>query len=185
MRIIILLNAQKRVKKMISEKIGIDQIDCRIMDLIQKAPNLTHTEIATHVNRSQPTVGMRIKKLENLGVLKFQAGINIKVADLCFARVELQTKNPKMAIEIVKNCPFMLNAFLLSGNSNMSILMVGLSFKDIDHIVNRHFRNDPNVFSVHIDIIADVVNDFVLPIDLNLEYGQLEIKSCCCGKCNC
>ena len=169
---------------MISEKIGIDQIDCRIMDLIQKTPNLTHTEIATHVNRSQPTVGMRIKKLESLGVLKFQAGINIKVADICFARVELQTKNPKMAIQIVKDCPFMLNAFQLSGNSNLSILIVGLSFKDIDHIVNRHFRNDPNVISVHIDIIADVVNDFVLPIDLNLEYGQLEIKSCCCGKCN-
>lgn len=169
---------------MISEKIGIDQIDCRIMELIQKAPNLTHTEIATHVNRSQPTVGMRIKKLENLGVLKYQAGINMKVADLCFARAELQTKNPKKVIEIVKRCPFMLNAFKLSGNANVSILMVGLSFKDIDHIINCHFRNDPNVIGVHIDIIADVVNDLVLPIDLNLEFGHLEIKSCCCGMCN-
>lgn len=170
---------------MISEKMGNDQIDCRIMDLIQKAPNLTHTEIATHVNRSQPTVGMRIKKLENIGVLKYQAGINIKVADLCFARAEVQTKNPRAAIQIVKDCPFMLQGFRLSGNSNVSILMVGLSFKDIDHIVNRHFRNDPNVTNVHIDIIADVVNDMVLPIDLNLDYGQLQINSCCCGKCNC
>ncbi|GAG89408.1 unnamed protein product, partial [marine sediment metagenome] len=62
---------------MMSEKIGkmgIDTIDCQIMDLIQKAPSLTHTEIATHVNRSQPTVGMRIRKLEKLGVLKYQAG---------------------------------------------------------------------------------------------------------------
>lgn len=170
---------------MLSEKMGIDQIDCRIMDLIQKAPNLTHTEIATHVNRSQPTVGMRIKKLENIGVLKYQAGINIKVADLCFARAEIQTKNPRSAIDIVKVCPFMLNAFRLSGDSNVSILLVGLSFKDIDHIVNCHFRNDPNVINVHIDIIADVVNDMVLPIDLNLEYGQLQINNCSCGKCNC
>ena len=170
---------------MLSEKMGIDQIDCRIMDLIQKAPNLTHTEIATHVNRSQPTVGMRIKKLENIGVLKYQAGIIIKVADLCFARAEIQTKNPGSAIDIVKVCPFMLNAFRLSGDSNVSILLVGLSFKDIDHIVNCHFRNDPNVINVHIDIIADVVNDMVLPIDLNLEYGQLQINNCSCGKCNC
>ncbi|MFX0030008.1 MAG: winged helix-turn-helix transcriptional regulator [Candidatus Hermodarchaeota archaeon] len=170
---------------MLSEKIGIDQIDCRIMDLIQKAPNLTHTEIATYVNRSQPTVGMRIKKLENLGVLKYQAGINIKIADLCFARTEIQTKNPRSALEIVKKCPFMLNGFRLSGNSNVSILMVGLSFKDIDHIVNYHFRNDPNVINVHIDIIADVVNDLVLPIDLNLEYGQLKIDNRCCDNSNC
>ena len=170
---------------MISEKMGIDQIDCRIMDLIQRAPHLTHTEIATHVNRSQPTVGMRIKKLENLGVLKYQAGINIKVADLCFARVEIQTNNPKEAIEVVKRCPFMLNAFRLSGNSNMSILMVGLSFKDIDLIVNRHFRNDPDVTAVHIDVISEVINDFVLPIDLNLDQGNLSLKNICCGKCNC
>ena len=170
---------------MISEKMGIDQIDCMIMELSQKAPNLTHTEIATHVNRSQPTVGMRIKKLEKLGVLKYQAGINIKVADLCFSRVEVQTKNPKKAINVVKNCPFMLNAFRLSGDSNLSILMVGLSYKDIDIIVNRHFRNDPDVIAVHIDAISEVVNDFVLPIDLNLEQGELNLQNLCGEKCTC
>lgn len=169
---------------MISDKIGIDDVDCRIMDLIQREPNLTHTEIAHYVNRSQPTVGMRIKKLENLGVLKYQAGVNIKVADLCFARIELQTKNPRKVIEIVKTCPFLLNAFRLSGNSNISILCVGLNLKDIDYIVNHHFRNDPEVCDVHIDVISEVVNDFVIPIDLNLEYGEFNLKDTCCGKCN-
>ncbi|MFX1572122.1 MAG: Lrp/AsnC family transcriptional regulator [Promethearchaeota archaeon] len=170
---------------MISEKIGIDDIDCKIMELIQKEPNLTHTEIASYVNRSQPTVGMRIKKLENLGVLKYQAGINIKVADLCFARVELQTKNPKKVINIVKNCPFMLNAFRLSGDSNMCILIVGLHFKDLDHIVNYHFRNDPDVIDARIDIISEVIEDFVLPIHLNFEFGELNIQNHCCEKCTC
>ncbi|UCD00518.1 MAG: Lrp/AsnC family transcriptional regulator [Promethearchaeota archaeon] len=165
---------------MISEKIGIDEIDCRIMDLIQKEPSLTHTQIAYHVSRSQPTIGMRIKKLEKLGVLKYQAGINIRVADLCFARVELQTKNPKEAMKTVKSCPFMLNGFRLSGNSNLSILIVGLNLKDIDQVVNHHFRDDPNVIDVHIDIISDVVNDFVLPIDLNLEYGRFDLQKHCC-----
>ncbi|UCC18263.1 MAG: Lrp/AsnC family transcriptional regulator [Promethearchaeota archaeon] len=170
---------------MISEKIGIDDIDCRIMDLIQKEPNLTHTEIAEHVNRSQPTVGMRIKKLEKLGVLKFQAGINIKVADLCFGRIEIQSKNPKKEIEKVKQCPFLLNAFRLSGKTNISILIAGLSLKDVDHIVNCNFREDPDVIDVHIDIISDVVNDFVLPINLNMEYGEISLTKNCCGKCQC
>ncbi|MFX1591660.1 MAG: Lrp/AsnC family transcriptional regulator [Promethearchaeota archaeon] len=170
---------------MISEKIGIDNIDCKIMNLIQKSPNLTHTEIAEHVNRSQPTVGMRIKKLENLGVLKYQAGINVKEADLCFARIELKTKNPQTAIERVKNCPFLLNAFRLSGDSNLSILIVGLNVKDLDNIVNGNFRNDPDVINVHIDIISDVINDLVLPMDLNFEYGEIILNKNCCGKCKC
>ena len=167
---------------MLSEKIGIDDIDCKIMDLIQKSPNLTHTEIAEHVNRSQPTVGMRIKKLEKLGVLKYQAGINIKVADLCFARIELQTKDPNKVIETVKNCPFMLNAFRLSGDINISILVIGLNLRDIDMIVNKHFRDDPNVSNVHIDVISEVINDLVLPIDLNLEYDEFNLRRNCCGK---
>ncbi len=167
---------------MISEKIGIDDIDCRIMDLIQKEPSLTHTQIAEYVNRSQPTIGMRVKKLEKLGVLKYQAGINMKVADFCFGRIELQTKNPKKVIERVKHCKFLLNAFRLSGDSNISILIVGLNLKDVDYIVNCNFRGDPDVTNVHIDIISEVVNDFVLPIDLNFEYG---LNKSCCDKCDC
>lgn len=170
---------------MISEKMGMDDIDCRIMDLIQKEPNLTHTEIAGYVNRSQPTVGMRIKKLEKLGVLKYQAGVNIKVADLCFGRVEIQTKNPKKVIEIVKNCPFMINAFKLSGDRNMSILLIGTNYKFLDNIVNIHFRNNPDVIYTHMDIIENVINDLVLPIDLNLDFGEVSLHATCCEKCNC
>jgi Lrp/AsnC family leucine-responsive transcriptional regulator len=168
---------------MISDKIGIDDIDCKIMDLIQRDPNLTHTQIAEHVNRSQPTVGMRIKKLEKLGVLKYQAGINIRVADLYFARAEIQTKNPKKIFKIAKNCPFMLTAFRLSGDTNISILIAGLSLKDLDHVINHHLRGNPDVYNVHMDIIEDVVDDFVLPIDLNFDYTKIDLENYCCGKC--
>ncbi|MBY8988358.1 MAG: winged helix-turn-helix transcriptional regulator [Candidatus Lokiarchaeota archaeon] len=166
---------------MIAEKIGIDDIDCQIMDLIQKEPSLTHTQIAEYVNRSQPTIGMRIRKLEKIGVLKFQAGINIKVADLSFARVEIQTKKPQEVFKLVKTCPFLLNAFRLSGDTNISILIAGLNLKVLDHVVNVHFRNNPDIISCQIDIIADVANDFVLPIDLNLDSDQLNLREHCCG----
>ena len=170
---------------MIAEKIGIDDIDCMIMDLLQKNPNLTHTQIADYVKRSQPTIGTRIKKLEQKGVLKYQAGINLKVADLCFARIELQTNNPEYTIELVTHCPFMLNAIQLYGNYNVSIFVAGLSFQDIDHIVNRHFRNDPHVINVHIDVIVNCVEDFVLPLDFNFEQGELNLQKICCEKCDC
>jgi DNA-binding Lrp family transcriptional regulator len=61
-----------------SQVFKIDEIDKSIIELIQKEPMLTHTEIAKRVDRSQPTIGMRIRKLEKAGVLKFQAGINVQ-----------------------------------------------------------------------------------------------------------
>ncbi len=157
---------------MLSEKMGIDEIDCQIMDLVQKKPNLTHAQIAEHVNRSQPTIGMRIKKLEKLGVLKYQAGITLKNRDLCFARVDIQTNNPQESFEMVKKCPFMLNAMKLSGDVNLSIFLVGLDLRGLERIVNYHFRRNPAVTKVQMDIIVDVADDLVLPLNFNIQHTK-------------
>ena len=168
-----------------SQVFKIDEIDKSIIELIQKEPMLTHTEIAKRVNRSQPTIGMRIRKLEKAGVLKFQAGINVKTMDLILARVEIQTSKPNETTELVKHCPYMLNAFRLSGTFNLSVLVIGSKLAHIDEMVNNHFRKNPNVSSVYMDIITDVTNDFVLPFDFNFESCSLNSNSNgqCCGKC--
>ncbi|MBY8990768.1 MAG: Lrp/AsnC family transcriptional regulator [Candidatus Lokiarchaeota archaeon] len=163
---------------MLSEKMGIDDIDCMIMDLIQRKPALTHAQIAELVNRSQPTVGMRLNRLQKLGVLKFQAGITLKNDNLCFARVDIQTNNPSNAFEIVKNCPFMLNGFKLSGEHNLSIIITGVSYKDIDKVINYHFRNNLDITNVTMEIIVDVADDLVLPLNLNSEHQKI------CPVCN-
>ena len=157
---------------MLSIKLKIDEIDCQIMDLVQKKPHLTHAQIAEHVKRSQPTIGMRIKKLEKLGVLKYQAGITLKNRDLCFARVDIRTNNPQESFQMVKKCPFMLNAFSLSGNLNISIIVVGLDLHVLERIVNYHFRSNPAVTKVQMELIVDVADDLVLPLNFNIEHTK-------------
>jgi len=168
-----------------SQVFKMDEIDKNIIELIQREPMLTHTEIAKRVDRSQPTIGMRIRKLEKAGVLKFQAGINVKTMDLILARVEIQTLEPNETIELVKRCPYMLNAFRLSGTFNLSVLVIGSKLAYIDEMVNNHFRKNPSVSSVYMDIISDVTNDFVLPFDFNFECCGLNSNpnGLCCGKC--
>ncbi len=157
---------------MLGETLGIDQIDCEIMDLVQKEPNLTHAQIAEHVNRSQPTIGMRIKKLENLGVLKYQAGVTIKNKDLCFARVDLLARNPHEIFKIIKKCPFLLNGFRISGSMNISILMVGLNQKDVERVINYHFRRNSDILKVHMDYITDAALDLIIPLNLYHEQDK-------------
>ena len=89
---------------MLSNHLKMDDIDRSIIQIVQDNPSLTHTQIAKKVNRSQPTVGMRIRKLEERGLLKFQAGINLKKLDLCLARVELQAKNPDEIFKLTDIC---------------------------------------------------------------------------------
>ena len=166
-----------------SKVFKIDEIDKNIIELIQKEPTLTHTEIAKRVNRSQPTIGMRIRKLEDSGVLKFQAGINVKTMDLILARVEIQTLKPLEIIDLVKKCPYMLNAFRLSGSSNISVFIASPKLEHLDRIINCHFRKNKNVLNVHMNVVTDVVNDFVLPFDFDYSKCEYSSDGFCCNKC--
>ncbi|MGV9199144.1 MAG: Lrp/AsnC family transcriptional regulator [Promethearchaeia archaeon] len=160
----------------------LDHIDKGIIEILQKDPQITHTEIAKRVNRSQPTIGMRIEKLRKAGVLEFQAGIDLKKADLVFGRAEIQTNNPDYVKKIVKKCPFMINAFRLSGVTNMSVFLIGEKIEDLDRVINCHFRNNPDVKKVNFNVITDIVSNFVLPVNLDFSTCEDFLEdSCCCG----
>ncbi|MFX0175526.1 MAG: Lrp/AsnC family transcriptional regulator [Candidatus Hodarchaeota archaeon] len=168
---------------MISEKLKLDDIDRQIISLVQEDPNLTHTQIAEKIDRSQPTVGMRIKKLEKAGVLQFQPGINFKVVDLFLATVEINTKNPEPVMEMGKCCPFVLNAFRLSGGHNMCVLLASSKLHKLDAIVNYHFRKNSDVSSVSMEIVTDIAKDFILPIDFDSEHHEPNEEEGCGEKC--
>lgn len=168
---------------MISEKLRLDDIDRQIISLVQEDPGLTHTQIAEKINRSQPTVGMRIKKLEKEGILQFQPGINFKKVDLHLATVEINTKNPKEILDMASCCPFMLNAFRLSGGHNICILLASSKLEKLDAIINYHFRKNPDVSRVSMEIVTDISKDFVLPIDFDSEHHEPNDEEGCGEKC--
>ncbi len=168
---------------MISDKLKLDDIDRKIITLVQGDPNLTHTQIAAKIDRSQPTVGMRIKKLEKEGILQFQPGVNFKRIELYLANVELNTKRPDEILEMAKFCPFMLNAFRLSGSHNIMILLTSSKLDKLDNIVNYHFRSDPNVQSVSMNMITEIAKDFILPVDFESEEHLPTLEEGCGNKC--
>ena len=168
---------------MISEKLKLDDIDRQIITLVQENPNLTHTQIAETINRSQPTVGMRIKKLEKDGVLQFQPGINFKKVDLFLATVELNTRKPEEILDMAKHCPFILNAFRLSGEHNICILLASSKLDKLDKIVNYHFRNNPDIHSCSMEVVTEISKDLILPIDFDSEQHTPTLEDGCGEKC--
>ena len=168
---------------MISEKLKLDDIDRRIITLVQDDPNLTHTQIAEKISRSQPTVGMRIKKLEKEGILQFQPGINFRKVDLFLATVELNTKLPDEILDMARFCPFMLNAFRLSGSHNIMILLASSKLEKLDNIINYHFRSNPNIQGVSMNMITEIAKDFILPIDFKSEEHSPTLEEGCGDKC--
>jgi DNA-binding Lrp family transcriptional regulator len=168
---------------MISEKLKLDDIDRKIISLVQEDPNMTHTKIAKKINRSQPTVGMRIKKLEKSGVLQFQPGINFKKVNLYLAIVELKSKDPGEIMDMAKFCPFMLNAFRVSGDHNLCIMLASSDLQKLDNVINYHFRKNHDVKSVSMEIVSDIAKDFILPVDFDSEEHNPTLEDGCGEKC--
>ena len=164
---------------MLSKRLKLDPIDRNIIRLIQTEPNITHTEIAKRVGRSQPTIGLRVKKLEDKGIIDYQAGVNLRTSDFYFARIKIRTKNPKKILDIVKSCPLMLTAFKLSGKTNTVIIMVSPQLEFIDEVINKLFRGKKDISKVSMDIITEVINDVVLPVSFNVNKCQCCLKKDC------
>ena len=168
---------------MISEKLKLDDIDRKIISMVQEQPHLTHTEIADHIDRSQPTVGMRIKKLEKSGVLQFQPGINFKKVEIFLATVEVNTKDPDVLMDMARCCPFMLNAFRVSGDHNVCVLLASTELRKLENVVNYHFRGKPDVSRVSMEVVTEIAKDFILPIDFDSEDHDPTIEEGCGEKC--
>jgi len=155
---------------MISDKLKLDDVDRKIITLVQEHPGLTHTEIAEKIDRSQPTVGMRI-------------GINFKKVELFLATVEVNSKNPSEILDMARCCPFMLNAFRLSGAHNICILLASSKLEKLDAVVNYHFRNNPDVSMASMEVVTEIAKDFILPIDFDSEVHEPNDEVGCGEKC--
>jgi len=157
---------------MLSEQLDLDQVDQKIFTIIQSDPTVSHTRIAEQVSRSQPTVGMRIRKLEENGLLKYQAGLDLKTMNFQLAKIGIQTNTPERIIEEVDKCPYLINGFLLSGLENMIIIAIGAHLKDFEKIINYHFRCNPFVIKTSFELITGTLNNFVIPVN----FEKIECK---------
>lgn len=158
----------------------LDSIDKKIITLLQNDPSMTHTEIAKQINRSQPTVGLRINKLKESGIFEIQTGINFNNTQFYLAKVSVKTKDPKLISEVCNACPFMLNCFRIDGEYNSCFLLAATNLQIIDQIVNIHFRSKTGTKRTKTELITDTAKPFILPIDFNgqMKHNPLNHEQC-------
>lgn len=157
-------------KVVLNKKLAIDNDDRKIMSLLQANPNLTHSEIADKINKSQPAVGARILKLERKGLQTTQYGINLKENKFALAIVSMHARHPKQLLDMITCCPFFINAFKTSGRTNIMVWLVGSKLEKIEEIVEKHFRTHPDISRVSMAVVMEPIKTLVLPVDFNFEH---------------
>lgn len=155
---------------MFNKKLNIDEVDKTIITLLQSDPDMTHSEIAAKVHKSQPAVGARIIKLKRKNLICKTVGVNFKEVDIKIAKVEMMVKNVSEIMSKIEQCPFVLHAFKISGNYNLCIMISAPDIQTVDKMVDLCYRSDPNVFTINVSYIISSVKDLIMPINFDIEH---------------
>ncbi len=164
---------------MLKEKLGLDEKDRKIITLLEENPQKSQSEIAQEVNLSQPSVGVRIRKLEEKGAIHYLVGMNFRTVGLNLAKVDVTAKDTPRLLEIFGDCPFFLNGLITSGKRNLCMFFMGEDVASLEAIVDRHLRSNPLVSDVVFDVVVAPIKDFVFPVNLNTQNKNCEVEVNC------
>ncbi|RLI73014.1 Lrp/AsnC family transcriptional regulator [Archaeoglobales archaeon] len=159
----------------------LDDKDRKIIEILEENPKISQNEISKIVGLSQPSVGSRIKKMRDLGILSYAYGMNIKNSSLHILKVDVKCSNPGEILKLFTNCPFFLTGFIVTGNKNLSIMLVGENMATLEAIVDKHIRAKSTVYEIDAGIIVRAEKDAIIPMRIHVEKAD---KSPCNSDCD-
>ena len=154
------------------QKISIDRIDRRILEILQKEPGINAGGIGERVGLSQSACWRRVQRLRDEGIIKDQpvkldrekVGLNTMV----FAHVKLTShgrSNLAAFAEAVSDYPEVLDCYVLLGNVDFLLRIVTEDIKAYEQFFFEKLSQLPGIQEVNSSIVmSDIKHTTVLPI---------------------
>ena len=161
----------------------IDEIDREILSNLSEDPEISQAELSHRLKISQPAVSLRIRKLEEKGVLARLIGTDIKKAQLFMAKVDLTANNVPKVLESLEKCPLYLNCFLTSGRHNMTCLLIGENMRSIMSCIDSRLRQNLPVENIEFDMIVTPTRPFIVPVKPKMEKKAVTPCGAECNTC--
>lgn len=119
-----------------------DNIDIKILRLLQENARITASDIAGKINLSVPAVSDRLKKLDASGIIeKYTAIISPKKMNKSLTVIMfVSLESPKFAdkfIEIIQKEDEITECFYLAGDFDYSLKIITTSTETLERILNR------------------------------------------------
>lgn len=154
------------------QKIAIDQIDRRILEVLQQAPGINATAIGDEVGLSQSACWRRIQRLRDEGIIKDQPvkldREKVGLDTMVFAHVKLTShgrSNLSSFAEAVSAYPEVLDCYVLLGNVDFLLRIVTEDIKAYERFFFEKLSQLPGIQEVNSSIVmSDIKHTTVLPI---------------------
>ena len=148
----------------------IDNINKKIVYLLQKDARKTYKDIASELKRSETTIRDRIKALEKVGIIQgYTALIDKTALGLNFFAIILGNPNSSSELdqitEKIKQVKNVMRVYQISGNKRLAIFMVAPSYKELKEIIRTQLLplglKDEEIITV---LEAD--SEFISPLEI-------------------
>jgi len=148
----------------------IDEINKKILYLLQKDARMTYKEIATELKRSETTIRDRIKAMERTGIIQgYTALVNKPALGLNFFSMIFANPTSSSDLDVItekiKKVKNVLRVYQISGEQRLAIFMVAPSYKDLKDIIRTQLiplgLKDEEIVTV---LEAD--REFISPLEI-------------------
>jgi Lrp/AsnC family transcriptional regulator len=151
----------------------LDQQDKRILNVLQQDASLTSSEIAERVNMSQSPCWRRIKRLQDLGVIKRQVAIlnreSVGVDIVVFATVNLAAQSNldlNAFEEAMSTEPLVVECYTMAGTWDYMLKIITKDIKSYEHFIRHTLTANKLVREIHSHIaVTEIKNSTALPLD--------------------
>jgi Lrp/AsnC family transcriptional regulator, regulator for asnA, asnC and gidA len=138
----------------------IDQIDSRMISLLQKDGRISNIEISKHLNISEATVRSRLKKLIDGGYIQIVAvsnplklGFNI-TGDLY---IHVEMKKIEKVIQELQKIKELWYIVMTTGNADINAEFIVKTLEDLNDLVYNRINRIDGIIRVEISVIMKFI----------------------------
>ena len=150
-----------------------DNIDIKILKLLQQNARVTASEISTRINLSVPAVGDRLKKLDNAGIIeKYTIILNAKKLNkdlmiIMFVSLE-SPKFTDLFINTIQVDNEIVECHYLAGDYDYVLKIITESTESLEKILNK-IKNIPGVQKTKTTVsLSTIKNNYsIIPSEIN------------------
>ncbi|MGI5972095.1 MAG: Lrp/AsnC family transcriptional regulator [Oscillospiraceae bacterium] len=118
-----------------------DEIDIKILKLLQENSRITISELSKKINLSRPSISERILRLQEQGIIEeFTSRISLKAIGrriLLFIEIEAMKTSPEILEEMLINEADILECHRVSGKTNYIVKAAVDSIEGMTDLINR------------------------------------------------
>lgn len=150
----------------------LDEIDIRILKLLQSNSNLTTKDLAAKVNLSTTPVFERVKRLEKTGYIKNYIAVldaeKLNKGLVVFCNVTLKEHTREIGNQFVKDILLLkevVECYNISGDYDFLLKILVSDMKEYQNFVLDHLGGIKNIGSAHSTfVMGEIKNTHTVPI---------------------